>query len=250
MKKLQIFAPGFQAQTTSIEFNGVDEQMESSTATLGIANVWSIMVWMRRRGDANGLANRNTILFLDGDPSNSLSISSRGDLTGDPMRIRFTESTGLILLRDFDFTQGTFLPFDQWAQVILTWDGTDFTVYGDGVATTPTSSGFNAGSMTDTTRTVTIGENPNAPFPLSGFVHSVAIWDADITSAVAEIYNGGTASTFNLRTASFNANLQHWWRLGQDTTDLGKDSGKGTLIDVDENSTNITSDDIVSESPA
>jgi len=46
-------------------------------------------------------------------------------------------------------------------------------------------------------------------------------------------------------------NLQHWWRLGQDPDDLGKDSGiASNLIDVDFNSLNITAADIDAESPA
>ena len=43
MKKLQLFEPEpFPAQTTSIEFNGVDEAMRDTTQqAIGIADKWS-----------------------------------------------------------------------------------------------------------------------------------------------------------------------------------------------------------------
>ena len=242
----------FFSQTTSIEFNGVDESMENSTEVdIGIANTWSLMMWMRRRGDAVGLNNANHVLRLvNAGGTNLISVQSRGDFANDPIRI-LTRAPSTSTIKDFRFNVSLF-PFDTWNQLILTWDGTTLTTYNNGSVVVPsTKTSDFSGTMTATDRSVLIGNVIGGSQPLSGFIHSIALWDADITSAVTEIYNSGVASTFNLSKASFSGNLQHWWRLGQVSTDLGKDSGIGSpLIDVDVDSTNITSDDIDSESPS
>ena len=254
MKKLQLFEPEpFPAQTTSIEFNGVNEAMrQNAQLAVGIANVWSISIWMRRRGDAQGLGQNNTILqiFGSGPPNRSrIFIRGNGQLTQDRIEVEITTSGGANLKR-YSWNSTTF-PFDVWFQMIVVWDGTNLTMYKDGVLVArdlTTNNG--SGSMADNTRLIQIGQNGGVQ-PFSGFIHSIALWNADVSSAATELYNGGVASTFNLSRASFNANLQHWWRLGQDPDDLGKDSGiASNLIDVDFNSTNITAADIDAESPA
>jgi len=254
MKKLQLFEPEpFPAQTTSIEFNGVNEAMrQNAQLAVGIANVWSISIWMRRRGDAQGLGQNNTILqiFGSGPPNRSrIFIRGNGQLTQDRIEVEITTSGGSNLKR-YSWNSTTF-PFDVWFQMIVVWDGTNLTMYKDGVLVArdlTTNNG--SGSMADNTRLIQIGQNGGVQ-PFSGFIHSIALWNADVSSAATELYNGGVASTFNLSRASFNANLQHWWRLGQDPDDLGKDSGIASLLrDVDENSLNITAADIDAESPA
>jgi len=253
MKKLQLFETIFPAQTTSIEFNGVDEEMGDATfQTLGFGNTWSFMVWMRRRGDAVGLNNAMSIfVIVEAAGKDLILLQSLGNQANDPIRMVTRDSAGAVL-KDFRFNLPLF-PFDSWRQVIFTWDGTTLTAYDNGAAvaaTTKTVDG--SGTMADSARKIVICNNPSGGTQdYSGFLHSIAFWNADVSSAVTEIYNGGVASTFDLSKASFAADLQHWWRLGQDATDIGKDSGIGSpLIDVDENSANITAADIVSESPA
>ena len=247
----------FESQTTSIEFSGSGEEMGNATLqSIGIADTWSLMLWFRQRGDSVSL-NNVTALFasVDAGGNNFILVQSRGTDANDPWRIFTRASSGVATIKDYRFNRPTFFPFDAWHQAIITWDGaTDtLTVYENGSSIVPSSTPTDTtGTMTDTDRPIVIGNNPaGGAQDYSGFIHSMAFWDVDIGSAVTEIFNGGVASTFNLRKASFKANLQHWWRLGQDTTDIGKDSGIGSpLIDVDENSANITAADIVSESPA
>jgi hypothetical protein len=46
------------------------------------------------------------------------------------------------------------------------------------------------------------------------------------------------------------ANLVHWWRLGHDSGDIGKDYGTGSpFIDVMTNAANISAADIVVDAP-
>jgi len=254
MKKLQLFEPEpFPAQTTSIEFNGVNEAMrDQSQVAVGIANVWSISIWMRRRSDAQGLGQNNTILqiFGSGPPNRSrIFVRGNGQLGNDPIEVEITTSGGANLKR-YSWNVATF-PFDVWYQMIFIWDGTNLTMYKDGVLSArDVTTNNGSGTMADNNRLIQIGQNGGVQ-PFSGFIHSIAVWDVDVSSAATELYNSGVASTFNLSKASFNANLQHWWRLGQDPDDLGADSGIASVLrDVDTNSLNITAADIDSESPA
>ncbi len=259
MKKLQIIEPGFifEPHDQSIDFNGVDELMgDANFNTFGIANTWSMMMWFNRNSAAPGQTSitRFFSLGFNAGGDNIIRFDSRGNASPNGLAVLTSDSAGNII-KNWRFEPSTnVFTYDVWHQIIVIWDGTDMTVYEDGVNVTGDAIKIsdNAGTMTDSARDIFLGRLTDVAGPIHwpGFIHSVALWNVDITSAVAEIYNGGTASTLNLRNASFNANLQHWWRLGQDSTDLGKDSGRGTKIDVNVSSVNITSDDIVSESPA
>ena len=257
MKKLQLFEPEpFPPQTTSIEFNGVNEAMRDlSQVAVGIANVWSISIWMRRRSDAQGLGSNNTILqiFGSGPPNRSrIFVRGNGQLGNDPIEVEITTSGGANLKR-FSWNSTTF-PFDVWFQLIAIWDGTNLTMYKDGVLVAQdVTTNNSSGSMADNTRLIQIGQNGGVQ-PFSGFIHSFALWNADVSAAALKIYNEGVASTRDLsvdvESYTFSANLQHWWRLGQDPDVLGKDSGIAvTNIDVGVNVLNIDATDISSEAP-
>ncbi len=258
MKKLQVIEPGFifEPHDESISFDGSTEVMGNANFnTLGVANTWSLMIWMRRSSASPGQISITRIFssgFAAGN-DNAIRVESRGNTAGNALTVVTTNPAGGVI-KNFRYEDASVVfTYDVWHQLILIWDGTDLSLYEDGVNRDAFASKINdnAGTMTDTARDVFFGRlTDDTGIHWPGFLHTVALWDVDITSAVAEIYNGGTASTFNLRDASFNANLKHWWRPGQDSNDLGKDSGKGTKIDVNVSSVNITSDDIVSESPA
>jgi len=251
-----VFDADFDPQTTSIEFNGANEAMRNLTQqSIGIANVWSIMAWVRRRGDTQGLTQTNTILqiFGSGPPNRSrIFIRGNGGSSNDPIEVEITTSGGANLKR-FSWNSTTF-PFDVWFQLIAIWDGTNLTMYKDGVLVAQdVTTNNSSGSMADNTRLVQIGQNGGVQ-PFSGFIHSFALWNADVSAAALKIYNEGVASSRDLsvdvESYTFSANLQHWWRLGQDPDDLGKDSGVGVPnIDVGVSVLNIDASDISSESP-
>jgi len=231
----------FVSDSKSIDFNGSDEEMRNTTAqTIGIANAWSFMMWL----------NRNFI-FLDTGSLFELqganSVFSVQDRQG-AMNVTLEDSGGT-LFKDYKINPADF-GLSEWRQMIVTWDGTDLDIYDNGVLLVPqTKTVDDAGTMANTSREVLIGSASGSLF-YSGLIHSAALWDVDITSAVTEIFNSGVATTFDLKAASFAADLQHWWRLGQVSSDIGKDSGNGTLIDVDANSVNIDASDISSDSPS
>ncbi len=244
---------GFQPQTTSIEFNGIDEAMRNQTEqSIGIGTVWSILINFRRRSDTQGLTQVNTMLQLFGSATqNRIFIDANGAEANDPIVVETFGTNGSLNKRFL--WNDTIFPFDVWLQMILVWNnsGTALTMYRNGILVARSGqTAQNNFTMNSTNRRVQIGQNGGVQ-PYSGFIHSIALYNADVASAAVELYNGGTVSSLDLNAASFNANLSHWWRLGQDPSDLGKDSGiAATLIDVDVDSLNIDASDISSESPA
>lgn len=239
----------FFPQTVSIDLDGSTEFLANTTNnTLGIANAWSIATWIK--SDATGFKN---VLSLknSGNDVNRIRIqnSSSTNLT-----VQLWDSAGTqrkSLQWDAQFTTGT------WMHFLFTWDGTTVKVFKDGSDLGAHDSGTdNAATLTDTARRVIIGVFSDlSQTKWDGRMHSIAVWDADVGGAASAIYNGGNGEGFNLGASSgsytFSGDLQHWWRLGFDSANIGKDSGvASTLIDVDEDSANITSDDIVADAPS
>ena len=247
------------SHNTSIDFNGVDERLENSTAqAIGIANTFSIMMWFRRRGDVNGLTLTNVPFEISGAGTiNQIQLQSSGGVANDPFIVRMHTPFPSSIHKDHRFNL-PFFPFDVWHHALLTYDGPGnlLRMYENGVLVTPSLGSFSLLSippMDDVApqRQVIIGSSGSGA-PFSGFVHSVAVWDTLVDSAIVELYNAGVASTFDLNAASFAGSLAHWWRLGFDPTDIGKDfaaSGITPLINVGQNSVNIDVSDISSNSP-
>lgn len=248
-----VFEP-FSLDNKSMEFNAEDDEAMGNTPlqTIGIANSWSLMIWFRRRGDTAGLTATGALFACSGGVGSAIVVQSNGDSSGDPMRVLITNSAAGDL-KDFRYNNG--LEYDVWNQMIVIWDGTDLTLYDNAVVNTATQKFRDfAGTMDDASRFIFFGKNsPGSPTPFSGFLHSAALWNTDITSAVSEIFNGGVATTFDLKAASFASNLQHWWRLGQDSDNFGKDVGvqiDTPVIDAAVNLENMDATDISTESPS
>jgi len=90
---------------------------------------------------------------------------------------------------------------------------------------------------------------------LDGQIASLAIWNVYLSSAeITTIYNSGSISV-NLAANSGNyssaSSLLHWFQLGKDSTDIGKDYGyAGTLYDLMDVQVDISAADIVSDVPS
>jgi len=260
MKKIQIFeGPSFPEQTVSIDFDGVDEVMRNTTDNpIGIANVWSIGVWAKT--DTIDLEKVLLNIRAVGSSNNGVLLDFSGD---DPASQLPGTNSLVVRLKDSGNTTfkqqswgSAFTATGVWRLILVTWDGTDLTVYYDGVdqGAADASPINNAGTMTDTSRSVYISSTNSGFGDWDGRMHSIAVWDVDVGAAASTIYNAGNGKGFDLGTDTgsytFSGDLQHWWRLGFDSGDLGKDSGiASTLIDVDANSVNITAADIVTDSP-
>ena len=109
---------------------------------------------------------------------------------------------------------------DQWYNVIYMYDGNAATPSNVRFALNG-SNYFQASNktwnQTDQTGSTTIGANNGGTSRFwDGYIDEVSIYDKYLTDAeCVELYNGGTPT--DLSAASFSANLQHWWRMGDPT---------------------------------
>jgi hypothetical protein len=241
VKKLQIFESVFPAQAVSIEtssgeYFGVGAPLHD----LGIANAWSIVAVIRPDQDAS---DAYLINIAQGGIANG--IRAKMDVANNSVEARIRDSSNAIIK---EFGWNNQFTVDVWAQIILTWDGTTFRCYRNGVLQ-GVSTAFvnNAGTMTNTDRKLQIGAfSPNTATWLGNQMY-YAIFDYDLAQAdVTTLHNSGDVGQVDLNNALTTGPV-HWWRLGQDSSDIGKDSGSGVAIDVITNSVNITSADIESE---
>jgi hypothetical protein len=87
----------------------------------------------------------------------------------------------------------------------------------------------------------------------SGIMGPVAIWNAGVTDQeLATVVSGafGIDLTTNSGIYTSSANLVHWWRLGADDTDLGKDYNITVSgINVGDDATISGTNEIVVDSP-
>jgi len=247
--KRQLFTVGgFESQLVSVDFDGSTEFMANTTNNpLGIANIWSISLWYK--ADVNGFKN----FFGVSNSANNINRIRIQNDSGTGLQIQLWDSAGT---ERKSFSYAGQLETGAWMNFLFTWDGTDLLAYKNGSLLTPVKNTDNANTMTATDRRVIVGVfNDLSQVKWDGPIHSIAVWDAEISAAASDIYNGGNGGGFDLGSNSgsytFSGDLQHWWRLGLDSSDIGKDSGlASTLIDVNANSENIDASDIVSDSPS
>lgn len=231
----------------ALDFAANETLLNSSDNPIGIANEWSIQINTEPGSDTINMYLMR-LQQISGS-NNQIAIHLRGDLANDPIRIQILRSTGFSL-KDYEwndtYTLGTKVSY------IFTWDGTDLLLYVDGVdqsdADTKTSDFSN--TMTATDRRVSIGSSMTG-VPYTGLIHSTSIWNVKLTqSEITALQKRGSPQDFDNRFNSGNylnaASLQHYWRHGFNALDIGEDLGYATtLIDVGNNSVNISADDIV-----
>jgi len=239
MKKLQIFESVFPKQTVSVEtvageYFGTGDDLQS----LNIANTWSIVV-VNRTDDA-----ATDQYFTNINPASANAIRFKFESTNDIVEIRLRDSANS-QFKDLQWANQ--LPAGVFKQFVVTWDGTDVKLYQNSVVQV-VSGAFqdDAGTMTDTARKIHLGSFTNGTAQWLGNQMYFAIFDYTLgQSDIDTVYNSGDVGEVDLN--ALTTGPVHWWRLGLDSADIGKDYGSATAIDVMDNSVNITSADIESE---
>jgi len=247
---------GFKTDDKSIDFTSASsEYMRSATSTIGIADNWTFQVSFKTTTTFVGVRNVFTIGLLNS--ANHINLRYRDDAPLILVNIRDSSAT-IPLTKAYQWTDGPAI--GNWQTWTFTWNGTTgdvLTGYLDGVVKTPSLKGQdNTGAQTDTSQKIAFAADAGGSSIMNNvIIHSVAIWNTPLDSSnITEIFNGGSVGAFNLLSDSGNysqsAALKHWWRLGLDDTDIGKDEVTSGGIDMLAEANNITSADIVTDSPS
>ncbi len=256
MKKLQIFERGFPNQTVSVDFiSASSEYMRSAASTIGIADDWTFQVSFKATTTFIGVRNVFTIGELNS--ANHISLRYRDDAPFVGINIRDSSAT-IPLTKAYQWNDGPAV--GNWQTWTFTWNGTTgdvLTGYLDGAVQTPSLiNEDNSGTQTDISQKIAFAAGVTANNIMDNvIIHSVAIWNTPLDSSnITAIFNGGNIGGFDLQSDKGNytqsATLKHWWRLGLDSTDIGKDEVVSGGIDMLAEANNVTSDDIVTDSPS
>jgi len=237
----------------SIDFDGSTEYLRGASSTLGIANVWTKSVWVMF--DAH--ASTYSVLAMRGGNNNNRFQMDFITTGADFIRIWMYSSAGS-RFKDWAIP-ATNAPVGVWTMWSHTWDGTNLKIYINGSEfTSPiTKNTDDSGTMSDTSRQVgiaTLGDL-SANF-LNGKVHSTAMWSVVLTEEqLGVLHNSGEGALIDYREAqgAYTSTevdaMEHYWRHGFNSGDIGEDLGNGTAIDVGDESANITAADIEDDYP-
>ena len=247
----------FDDQQVSLDFDGSNEYMlNNSNNTLDIANAWSVGVWWK----TNDITAQDTI--FRSQPSGSanmlIALVLRGDQANDPINVSITGGVG----ETKSYSWNSLVSNNTWHFSLITWDGTTLKLYHDGVdqGAPDSTSGDTSVTMTNTARRIAFGTSlvvggGGLAGGFDGQIHSGGLWSVVLADAeITALYNLGEGAAFNWGSNSgsytSSASLQHWWRLGFDSGDIGADYGvSSTSIDVSVNAVNMDADDIVADYP-
>ena len=244
---------GFTSHTDSLLLSGTKFLHDSGSSALSHADTFSVSMWVKPTALT---VEMQVFGWIGGGSKNQLLLSWQGNLTNDPMRLFIRDNLAAVRVdNNYD------MPSDftgLWTHFLIVWaTGPSPIVYINGVLTAASSTSETAGvAVADPgDRSVWFGSATGGGVSLQGNIHAAASWNADVSSAIADIYNAGVGSTFNLGADSgaytFSANLMHWWLAGKDSADIGKDTGSGSpLIDIDTAvGGGLSSADIVADAP-
>jgi len=263
----------------SLQFDGKNEYLENAfRQAMGVANLWTITIWMKPFEVSNvfdsegrpqfkpdgralfhlkGLSHRNEVLVW-------------GERIGDSTHEEFImvenwdESADRIRITRFNMAQKR----KEWRLFSCAWDGSNLIAWDNGLEITDfseTLSGTGSFIMSDTTVSgrqrstriavayTGVAQSLDGPrvVAYSGLLGPIGVWDEVLDGLeLGEIASGtfGLDLTTDSGTYASSATLQHWWRLGADTSDIGKDYAVTGNIDVGVDAT-VTGINIVVDSP-
>lgn len=217
-----------------LDLNGADEYATGAVQAVGLGNAWTLSAWVADRSLAAGS------YFEVGTPGPS-SITLAQDGAGTIKAAAY--DTGGVAKKEYLWS-GAVLG-GQFHHLALAWDGGVLQLFIDGVAQAPTAIVEDSAiAMADDARQLAAG----GAVALDGRLGHVALWDVALApTEIAEVASRG--HDVDLRTAAGSyastANLVHYYRFGDDPTDLGRDFISTSPIDL-VNKFNLTvADDIV-----
>lgn len=254
----------FTAQTFSIDFDGVTEQMASLLQTapprIGFGPTFTIACWFKPR--AAPLTSRGTIFDFTPVPSNAgnqIALFSRDAGPTGPNGIQLIIVDNGNSIRQNVSWQNRF-PSLKWYHLAIQWSGTVASrkLFIDGVdAGAPDFiSGSTPGILDDLSdRSVGIGRSAQGVGLQDGLVASLAAWPILLGGAELLTLFNGNSIAIDLKTNSGSytsaTSLVHWNEIGKLVSpNLGADSvTTGNPIDLELAAVGITDADRVADVP-
>jgi len=238
-----------------IDFDGgtAEELANFTGLNIGIGNAWTIAMWLKT--ETFDSSAPDTIFELAPNSGSNNRIQIRATTAG-AFRI---ELNSVAVFKDYVWSSLLTLSEAAWEFIVITWNGTNLLLYKNSTLTVETARDTDdAGSMSSNDRRVSVGgwAFPTPTRSFDGRIFAPAIWSVVLDqTAIDTLYNGGAGKKVDYSRDhgldyADSANLQHWWRIGHDSGDIGKDSGNGTNIDLDVDSTGITGGDIITDAPS
>lgn len=244
--------------SASIEMDGKNQYLSTyEPVALGIGNTWTLGLWAKPLSNPEHVAIFSTASVRRTNEIDVMAtpIAQESQALGKrpaSLRAMIKDASGTTLKH---YGWGDFFKTDVWTHAFIQWDGTDLEAYKDGVATTTGVVLTNVtGTMTDGDRHVFLGSAvAGVMATFSGILGHFAMWDSILAPAeLSEIVSGGFDMDLTTASGSYvsTSSLQHYWKPGQDSTNIGKDfavSGTGP-VDLPKNH-NITTANISEEHP-
>ncbi len=227
----------------------------NSSLNLNIGNVWTLGFWLKPKS-----TKEHTVIFHaqgQGD-KNEIKISTTPLSVGTTAR-NTSASELRVFIKDFEGTTikhlgwGGWGQTDTWIHTFVLWDGGNLNAYKDAVIMVSGSvfintSGTMAGSPARRLSYGSTREGTLATY--SGTLGHFGMWNEILDiEELRTVVSGGFEIDLTTVSGSYisGANLQHYWKPGDDPANIGKDfTTSGTPLpftkqqDVD--STNITLD--------
>lgn len=240
--RVSLFSSGSLGNSYSISFDGVNDTIDfGNNYTFEISQAFSIGFWVK----PNNLAATRCLVSKCSNDANVYGYNIQHLITSGVIQLQMRSSGGTFPL--FAFNSTSALVAGSWQHIVITYSGgsniNGARCYRNAsVADTPSSSAL-SGSFSNTASFV-LGAR-NTAFPFSGNIDEVTVWNKALSAAeVSELYNSGQPADLTAHSAF--ANLQSWWRMGDDDT-------YPTILDnvgsVNGTMTNMTSGDIVGDVP-
>ena len=264
----------------SLQLDGKTQHLENALRqSIGIANLWTITIWIKPKetpsvfdaisGDPLFKPDGKGLIHIKG-----LTHHNEVLIWGD--RVKDSTSEEFITVENWD-SGGSRVRISrfnlaqkrqEWRLFSCAWDGSNLLAWDNGAPLTDfneTISGIGSFLMEEPSsyhrqRSVRIGvAYTGVPFTLesphlvswSGMLGPVGIWNTVLGDLELGAITSGTFAydlSSNSGTYTSSASLQHWWRLGADSADIGKDYVSFGEIDLGINAT-VTGHNIITDSP-
>lgn len=245
-KSIEMFTSDYMGGTASL----LDSTLGRNGNGAGSGDAWTVAFWYK--GSTNG-SGQSIFYYGSSDVTNGGHIELRYVGGFDRLRVRYgSENNHLQLM-----SPSNSLPAGTWKHVVVTYDGGTtgassgdlsdyygrFAIYIDGVLQSLSTDHSNYGwSGAISGQNLRVGRYTTGNYQRGGKIDEVAVWDSDMTTSVAGIYN--TGSTHDLSQLATPPN--NWWRMGDGDTYPTIQDNVGTANFI---MYNMTAANIVTDAP-